>query len=135
MNERSNGSQMPTINWGILASIVRQARLAWRLLLDARVPLWTKMILPASLIYVVSPVDFIPDVIPGLGQLDDLAIVVLGVKLFIDLCPPAIVSEHLQAMQNESKWQVEPGPATASSYRGSSSNPDIVDAPYDVKKD
>ncbi len=118
--------QIKPLNLGILTEIIRQARLAWRLLLDPRVPLWVKTIVPASLIYLISPVDFVPDVIPGLGQLDDLAVVVVGVKLFIELCPPEIVREHLQELLGESSWRVEPSPPAS---------PRVVDAPYQVKKD
>ena len=118
--------QIKPLNLGILTEVIRQARLAWRLLFDPRVPLWVKTIVPASLIYLISPVDFVPDVIPGLGQLDDLAVVVVGVKLFIELCPPEIVREHLQELLGESSWRVEPGPPVS---------PPVVDAPYEIKKD
>ena len=121
--------QIKPINVGILADIVRQARLAWRLMLDPRVPLWAKTLVPASLVYLMSPVDFVPDVIPGLGQLDDLAIVVIGVKLFIELCPPEIVREHMQELLGEANWRVEPNPSAPPPP------PKIVDAPYEVKND
>ncbi len=91
--------------------------------------LWVKTIVPASLVYLISPVDFVPDVIPGLGQLDDLAIVVIGVKLFIELCPPEIVREHMQELLGESNWRVEPDEPT------SPPAPQIIDAPYEIKKD
>jgi uncharacterized membrane protein YkvA (DUF1232 family) len=76
----------------------RQVHLAWRLFLDQRVPLWSKVIPPAALAYVLFPLDLIPDVALGLGQLDDAAVVLLGLKLFIDLAPPDVVREHLRAL-------------------------------------
>ena len=78
--------------------IVRQARLAWRLFLDERVPVWAKLIPPAALAYVVFPVDFIPDVMLGLGQLDDIAVLLIGIKLFIEIAPQDVVREHLLAL-------------------------------------
>jgi uncharacterized membrane protein YkvA (DUF1232 family) len=60
--------------------------------------LLTRFIPPATLAYIIFPVDFVPDVILGLGQLDDIALLFLGFKLFIDLCPPDIVREHLRAL-------------------------------------
>ena len=89
MSDPSKQRQIAPINLGIVTDLIRQVRLAWRLMFDSRVPLWVKTIVPASLVYLISPVDFVPDVIPGLGQLDDLAVIVIGVKLFIELCPPA----------------------------------------------
>jgi uncharacterized membrane protein YkvA (DUF1232 family) len=128
-NSPNQGRQIRPVNLGILADIVRQARLAWRLMFDPRVPLWLKTIVPASLVYLISPIDFIPDVIPGLGQLDDLAVIVIGVKLFIELCPPEIVREHMQELLGEANWRVEPNaPASPPS-------PNVVDAPYEIKKD
>ena len=85
----------------------RQARLAWRLFWDQRVPLWTKVIPPIALGYLLFPVDIIPDVALGLGQLDDIAVLLLGLKLFIELAPPDVVREHLRALGAQMKeWHV-----------------------------
>jgi uncharacterized membrane protein YkvA (DUF1232 family) len=81
-----------------IKDVARQARLAWRLFWDRRVPLWTKLIPPVALGYVLFPLDIIPDVVPALGQLDDVAVVLIGVKLFIELSPPDVVHEHLRAL-------------------------------------
>jgi uncharacterized membrane protein YkvA (DUF1232 family) len=81
-----------------IKDVARQARLAWRLFWDQRVPLWTKLIPPVALGYVLFPLDIIPDVAPGLGQLDDVAVLLIGIKLFIELSPPDVVHEHLRAL-------------------------------------
>jgi len=86
---------------GALANIVRTLRLVWRLLLDSRVPVFPKLILLAGAVYVISPVDLIPDVILGLGQLDDVGILFFSIALFIELCPRAIVEEHRRAIAAE----------------------------------
>ena len=84
---------------GLIAYLVRNLRLAWQLLLDRRVPLLTKLIIPGLMaLYILSPIDIIPDWFVGLGQLDDLAVLVLGVKLFIQLSPHEIVQEHLRSL-------------------------------------
>lgn len=62
--------------------------MAWRLVRDPRVP-WTLKLIPAlALLYVVSPVDLAPDFIPLLGQIDDVAILLVALKLFVDLASP-----------------------------------------------
>jgi len=60
---------------GFLGGLVKQSRLAWRLLRDGRVPGWVKMIPFAGLLYFLSPIDLIPDMaIPGLGEIDDVVV-------------------------------------------------------------
>ena len=131
MNDPSKEKrEIQPVSLGFVADVLRQIRLAWRLLLDSRVPLWLKTIVPASLLYLVSPLDFLPDVMVGLGQLDDLAVLILGIKLFIELCPPAIVREHMQELLGEANWHVEPNAPTSSS-----TPPQVIDAPYEIKKD
>ncbi len=77
-------------------------RLSWRLLRDERVST-LKLALPALLVlYVVSPIDPIPDFLLGLGQMDDLGVVIAGVlllaRLIPMLAPGDVVDEHLRAM-------------------------------------
>ena len=82
-----------------LTEIVKRLRLVWLLFWDGRVPLWIKSVLPASLLYLSSPIDFVPDVILGLGQVDDLSVILLGMTLFVKLCPQDIVREHLDKLE------------------------------------
>ena len=102
----SVGGNRGSISWW--QELLRQARLAWRLFRDSRVPLLTRFIPPATIAYILSPVDLIPDVLLGIGQLDDIALLFLGVKLFIDLCPQDLVREHLRALgANVEGWQTD----------------------------
>ncbi len=78
----------------MLRAFVDQIRLTWALLRDPRVPLWAKVIPVLGIIYVLSPLDFIPDVLIGIGQLDDLAIVLGGMRLFAAVVPQDLVEEH-----------------------------------------
>ena len=78
----------------MLRALIDQIRLTWALLRDPRVPIWAKAIPVIGIIYVLSPLDFIPDVLIGLGQLDDLAIVIGGMRLFASAVPEYIVEEH-----------------------------------------
>ena len=71
------------------------ARLAWDLVRDPRVPTEKKLILGAVAAYLMFPLDVIPDFIPGLGQVDDVAVVLLGLRWFINSAPEELVSEHL----------------------------------------
>jgi uncharacterized membrane protein YkvA (DUF1232 family) len=109
-NDRRPVPTEPNDTNAILAWVqeaARQVRLAWRLFWDQRVPVWTKLIPPIALGYVLVPIDLVPDVALGLGQLDDLAVVLLGLKLFIELSPPDVVRDHLRALGARiDEWRV-----------------------------
>ena len=78
----SNAPPRPT---GKMLDIFGNFQTAWRLIRDPSVPLWTKGVPLAALAYVLWPLDILADVVPGLGQLDDLAVILVGLKLFIAL--------------------------------------------------
>ncbi len=82
----------------IMEGLMKQLRLVWLLFKDKRVPTWTKSVVPISFLYLISPIDFIPDVILGLGQLDDLGVILLGMALFVKLAPPEVVEQHLMEL-------------------------------------
>ena len=107
---------------GVLTEIMRNAQLAWHLLTDRRVSLLTKLIIPGVMLgYLIFPADLLPDFIPVIGQLDDLAILALGIKIFIELSPKDIVREYR-------------GEATNASATEQADAGDTVDAEYRVLK-
>lgn len=88
---------------GQILSLPWRARpvLFWRLLRDRRVPLPAKLVLPGMAAYLLMPIDLIPDFIPLLGQLDDLLVLILGLWLFLRLCPPAPFDEHVDRLRQD----------------------------------
>lgn len=72
------------------------ARVFARLIRDRRVPKWAKLIPLAMLVWFISPLDL--DWIPVTGWLDDLAILILGLRLFVRCCPEDVVAEHVAAV-------------------------------------
>lgn len=78
---------------------IDQFHLIWRLLWDREVPFYLKMIPVAACIYLISPVDFIPDAFLGLGQLDDLGVLLLSGQLFAQLAPQHLVAQHRAEIQ------------------------------------
>lgn len=111
------------VSW--IRELIRQARLAWRLFWDRRVPWPTKLIPPAVLIYLLSPIDILPDFGLGLGQLDDIAVLLLGIKLFIELAPPEVVREHLRALgANITHWPAEGPQVVEGEFTGEGDQPE-----------
>ena len=77
------------------AEMFKRLRLVWLLVRDGRVSFWTKLVLPLSFLYLISPVDFIPGALfPIVGGLDDLGVILLGIALFIKLVPREIVDGY-----------------------------------------
>lgn len=76
-----------------------QLKLTWRLIQDRRVPIWKKVIPFVGFLYVISPIDIIPDVIIGLGQLDDLGMILLSLNLFERSVDSQLVEEHRAVLE------------------------------------
>jgi len=65
-----------------------------RMLKDARVPTAEKALFLAAIVYVISPLDFIPDVFPFIGQVDDIYVVALTLLRLVNRTDAGIVREH-----------------------------------------
>ncbi|MFN2456176.1 MAG: YkvA family protein [Pyrinomonadaceae bacterium] len=65
-----------------------------RLLRDSRVPKTEKALLAGAIVYAILPLDFIPDMIPFVGQMDDAYLIALTLLRLIDRTDEAIVREH-----------------------------------------
>jgi uncharacterized membrane protein YkvA (DUF1232 family) len=120
-----NDERKPVITpepFGVVGQLVQTLRLVWRLLQDPRVPIFPKLIIPAAIIYVLSPIDLIPDFILGLGQVDDIAVLFFSIRFFIAMCPPDIVEEHRRAL-------------TVSPTRSGADPEDVVEGSYHVMSD
>ena len=83
-------------------------KLFWRLFRDPKVS-WYKKAIPIiggiiAIAYLLSPVDFIPDFLLFLGQLDDMTVVLLfmvpSIWIFIRSCPSDLVKEHARHIGN-----------------------------------
>lgn len=98
---RSAGRSRLTRGLNLLAfaPLARRAplygRLLFALVADPRVPTSRKALLGLAVAYLVSPFDLIPEAVPLVGALDDVAVIVLAVDLFLEGLPPSLVDEKL----------------------------------------
>jgi uncharacterized membrane protein YkvA (DUF1232 family) len=60
---------------------------------DPRTPWYVKAFAALIVGYVFSPIDPIPDFIPGVGLLDEMVVVPIGVYLAAKMIPPDILEE------------------------------------------
>jgi len=73
-------------------------RLLWALARDPRVPASRKALLGLATAYLVSPIDLVPERVPIIGRLDDVAVVVLAVDVFLSGLPSGLVREKLEEL-------------------------------------
>src|SRR5262249_29864119 len=64
-----------------VACVLYQARILLHVLKNPVVPWYAKAVAGCAVAYVFSPVQLIPSFIPLIGQLDDLLVLFVGVKL------------------------------------------------------
>ena len=106
-------------------SFLNRLRLLWALLRDDRVSPWLRRLGPVGvLIYVLSPIDIIPDFLLGPGQLDDLGVITVLVlvlsRLMVRFAPPGVVAEHLATMgrrPTDRTAREEAGPVFDTTFR------------------
>jgi uncharacterized membrane protein YkvA (DUF1232 family) len=96
MNEKKPSNLTVSQQGGLIRNVMNQLKLIFRLMGDSRVNIFAKLIPVGALIYLISPIDAIS--IPVIGALDDAAILWLGSYVFTELCPPAVVAEHMKEL-------------------------------------
>lgn len=73
----------------------RFVRLFYRLMKDGRVSVLAKLVPLFGLLLLLTPPAIELDFIPLIGELDWLLVIYISLKVFIWLCPPEVVREHV----------------------------------------
>jgi uncharacterized membrane protein YkvA (DUF1232 family) len=76
-----------------------KVQLAGDLFRDERVPLGVRIVMPFVVLYLILPIDLIPDFIPIIGQLDDLALIILVLGLLLRAMPVTVIEEHIERLE------------------------------------
>ena len=92
MSETEEKSGRPTQS--LVTLIPRLAKFLYHLVRDPRVPWTVKAALAGLAAYLASPIDLIPDWIPGVGYLDDLLLLSFVASYVLAKVPPEVVREH-----------------------------------------
>lgn len=85
---------------GAIREIPHYLRLLWGLARDSRVAAVDKLLVVAAAVYIISPIDVIPDFIPFLGQVDDLYLLILALQRMVSRAGRGVLSDH---------WTGDPG--------------------------
>lgn len=80
---------------GFLAYLPQFFRVFWRLMADQRVSVLAKTIPVLGILLLMTPPALELDFVPIIGELDWLLVGYLSLKLFIWMCPPDVVREHV----------------------------------------
>ena len=68
--------------------------LCTRLMVDSRVPAKERLLVAGAIVYALVPFDFIPDMLPFVGQVDDAYLVALTLLRLMTVADPRVVREH-----------------------------------------
>jgi len=78
-----------------IAALPRYLRLYIRLMRDGRVSLKPKLLVVGAMLYLISPIDLLPDLLlPIVGQMDDVMVLWFAFRGLVRLSPPEVVAEH-----------------------------------------
>ena len=87
-------SQLKSRMKNLLMFLPNMVVLSLKLMVDKRVPITERALFAGAVIYAVTPLDFIPDMMPFVGQVDDLFLIALTVLRLIDRTDDMVVREH-----------------------------------------
>ena len=73
--------------------LFRQYRIMLRALRHPGVPWYAKLVCGCAALYVISPIQLIPNFIPVIGQLDDVFLISLSIKLLKRSTPQAVIDD------------------------------------------
>ncbi|MEA2647636.1 MAG: hypothetical protein QOG61_71 [Candidatus Binataceae bacterium] len=80
---------------GMLAYLPQFIRVFWRLMHDRRVTFLAKLTPVLGVMLLLTPPALELDLVPIIGELDWMLVIYLSLKLFIWMCPPDVVREHV----------------------------------------
>ncbi len=127
MSENKNRTIIPGRS-GLFTDLAARLKLILRLMGDSRVSPLLKLLPIGSILYFV-----IPDL--AIGPIDDVAIVWLGSYLFVELCPPDVVQEHMERLKQEAlvggAGEIFPSPEQPTD--ASSRDEDVIEGEYREK--
>jgi uncharacterized membrane protein YkvA (DUF1232 family) len=81
-------------------STSQRSALLWEMTKDGRLPIATRAISAIPAIYMLSPIDLIPDFVPFFGHIDDGVLFNIVSDLLLRLTPRAEIERHLAALRD-----------------------------------
>ena len=79
---------------GTIRQLPNYLKLLYGLITDSRVSMVDKLLVGGAIAYIVMPLDFIPDFIPFLGEVDDVFLLVTALQRLISNAGRQVVLDH-----------------------------------------
>lgn len=86
------GAKQTVMNY--VAELPRFLRLLWGLITDMRVAAIDKLLVAGAIAYIIAPIDWIPDFVPFLGEVDDVYLLILALQRLMHNAGPAVLLSH-----------------------------------------
>jgi uncharacterized membrane protein YkvA (DUF1232 family) len=87
-------SELKSRMTNLLLVIPNLLLLSARLMVDPRVPAKERLLVAGAIVYAFVPFDFIPDMLPFVGQVDDAYLIALTLLRLMSVTEPHVVREH-----------------------------------------
>ncbi len=78
----------------LLMFLPNMIALCGQLMVDRRVPKTEKLLFAGAIVYAITPLDFIPDMIPFIGQVDDAYLIALTLVRLLTRTDAEVLREH-----------------------------------------
>ena len=102
-SEQGLGQKIVTLPHSTKTKLLKKVATLYAILTEPDVPAWVKASIIGVFGYFICPVDAIPDVIPGVGFLDDMAVMAF---ILVELSAYASSSVQNRAEELLVKWNV-----------------------------
>ncbi len=85
----------------VLMMFQRHLTILWRAFLHPRTPLHLKAAMVGVVIYLISPVDLLPDFFMIVGWIDDVLLVTFAINWIMKRLPPEVLEDPLGTSYND----------------------------------
>ena len=113
--KRASLKDFPTIarklgamNRGPMVKIWDKVQLLWSFIKDPNVAWGKKATAVGSLVYLISPLDAVPDFIPGAGLLDDVAVILFVAQMLAESLKTYAADAASESAEVKAGVEIEP---------------------------
>ena len=104
-----------------------------RLMLDKRVPFKLKILPILAIVYLLLPWDFLPDLIPLIGWIDDIVVLIASIGIFFIFGPLSILTRNIEQNHDSDNERPVNGEVVEGKYRVVDNDEDITEHRNDTK--